>query len=157
MKEVRGDIWNYYPRCRPEGNKAHDWMVFTGNGSVKANGNAVLGRGVAFEVSMYFPRIPYELGTILRYSDQLKVHLLPKYGLIFFPVKWEWSENADPRLIYRSARQLRSLFPIPEQKIYMVRPGCGNGNLEWPRVKKIINQFLHHDNFIVVDKNVGYK
>ena len=39
MKEVKGDIWNFY-------NKGY-WIVIPTNGTVKRNGEAVMGRGVA--------------------------------------------------------------------------------------------------------------
>jgi len=41
MKEVIGNIWNYY-------NKGN-WIVITTNGTIKKNGEAVMGRGVALE------------------------------------------------------------------------------------------------------------
>jgi len=39
-------------------------------------------------------------------------------------------------------------------KVYLVRPGCGNGRLDWRDVKKVLLARLD-DRFVVVEKEQG--
>src|SRR5216683_7097887 len=60
-----------------------------------------------------------------------------------FPVKQPWIEPADPDPIQQSARQLWYAFwKMHLDKVYMARPGCGNGQLKWEDVKPLIAPIL---------------
>jgi hypothetical protein len=60
--------------------------------------------------------------------------------LITFPVKHQWFETADPRLIEKSALDLDvHVERLKLKKVVMPRPGCGNGRLDWKDVKPIID------------------
>jgi hypothetical protein len=83
-----------------------------------------------------------------------------QYRLVTFPVKRHWGDRADLDLIEASARWLcHALDHRAEQKVppgflaplYLVRPGCGNGKLDWKDVKPILASILD-DRFIVVER-----
>lgn len=155
MKEIEGDIWDYHGQGR--------WIVITTNGTVRKDGACVMGRGVAFQAKQRFPDLPYMLGThIIAIGNG--VFNFTDYRIIAFPVKHNWHEQADLELIASSVTRLvllagslftsgyyefANIFPL-----YMVRPGCGNGKLDWEtQVKPILEKYLD-DRFIVVEKFV---
>lgn len=142
MLEIQGNLWNY-----------HDegfWVAITTNGCVKANGSAVMGRGVALECALLFPDIPKRLGAHLHQQGNC-IAVFPDHRIITFPVKHMWSEPADLKLIEESAVQLAAMnFP---HAVFTVRPGCGNGRLKWEDVKPVIENILD-DRFIIIERNV---
>ena len=146
MEEITGDIWDYH--------KQGNWIVIPTNGTVKANGECVMGRGVALQAKRKFPNVPYSLGQqILKTGNVL--HLWEKERLLALPVKHNYWEKASMSLIERGIRQLRDFFdsvitdyPTP---VYMVRLGCGNGKLDWGDVKPILEKYLD-DRFVVVER-----
>ena len=142
MKEIKGDIWDYYDK----GN----WIVITTNGDVRKDGACVMGRGIALQAKLRFPELPYRLGKLLKEFGNSINYLWP-YRIIAFPVKSHWRGKANLRLIERSCEDL--LFSRKDYKgsIYMVRPGCGNGGLDWDGVKSILEKYLD-DRFVVVSK-----
>ena len=146
MREVEGDIWNFHK-------KGH-WIVIPTNGTVKKDGSAVMGRGVALQAKQRNPNHPFELGRRIR---RYGLHVYPmSYRAIAFPVKYKWQENASLDLIQRSCIELvyfmdcETLMDVTPP-IYMVRPGCGNGRLNWKDVKPFLEKYLD-DRFIVVER-----
>ena len=139
MKEIVGNIWDYHA-------KGH-WIVITTNGSIRKDGACVMGRGVALQAACKYPKLPYELGQKLQHGNY--VYLFPEYGIITFPVKHRWYERASTHLIGESARQLVNL--TDDQMVFMVRPGCDNGGLDWKAVKPILEKYLG-DRFVVVER-----
>ena len=76
--------------------------------------------------------------------------------IITFPVKHNWWAKAELILIERSCKELlESCKNLPAgsivDKVYMVRPGCGNGQLLWDDVKPILESYLDN-RFVVVEK-----
>jgi len=147
VKSIRGNIWEF--RREGEGK----YIVIPTNGSVKSNGECVMGRGLAFQAKVKFPNLPKELGErIKQYGNQ--VFLWTKYRLITFPVKHNWWEKADINLIIESCNQLMEIFkynltglPTP---VYLPKVGCGNGKLNWSEVEPFLEQLLD-DRFIVCE------
>ena len=148
MREAAGNIWDFHA----EGH----WVVITTNGSVRKDGAAVMGRGVAKEAALKFPLLPYELGNEIKHRGN-KVIVFLQYKIITLPVKHQWMEKADMHLIEVGLGDLIELLNatsnIPSP-IYMVRPGCGNGGLDWKDVKPIIAKYLD-DRFVVVEREVA--
>ncbi len=144
MLEVEGDIWDYH-------NKGY-WIAITTNGDVKKSGAAVMGRGVALQAVQRIPNAQFELGRLLK---KFGPHVYPiGFKIVAFPVKYHWREKASLDLILKSCVEavyhldcadLNKVTP----PVYMVRPGCGNGELNWPDVKPILEKYLD-DRFIVV-------
>jgi len=146
MKEIIGDIWDFH-------DKGH-WIVITTNGTVKKDGSAVMGRGIALQAANKFPRLAFKLGKMITEEGNC-LHHDSSNGLIFFPVKYNWREKASLELIEISTEELVDLFdnhisgyPVP---IYMVRPGCGNGGLNWGDVKPLLEKYLD-DRFTIVQR-----
>lgn len=141
MKEAIGNLWDF------KGVKC-----ITTNGFVKANGSCVMGRGCAKEAMIKYPKLPFELGKRIK-KDGNHVFLFPQYdwgGIITFPVKHNWWEKADIALIERSAEELMNCTKVLVNPIYLPRPGCGNGNLKWEDVRKVLKPILS-DQIIVID------
>ena len=136
MIELQGDMWD---------KKFDSWVrCITTNGSIRSDGELVMGRGNAFQAKMNYPGLAQELGTAVRDCGNV-VHYIVKHGLIAFPVKYKWVEKASLFLIATSLIQLCQL--IRQRGIVDVllpRPGCGNGELSWeedvrPLIEPIIN------------------
>ena len=142
MIEITGNIWDYHA--------SGNWIVVTTNGITRTDGACVMGRGIALQAKQKYPRLAFELGEKLREQGN-HVHVFPEYKIISFPVKYHWKEPADCSLIEQSARELFdvSLGMEPETMFYMVRPGCGNGQLKWGQVKPLLR--ILGDQFIVVE------
>ena len=138
MKEVKGDIWDYH-------DKGH-WIVIPTNGSIREDGACVMGRGVALQAKQRFPNLPHQLGELIRERGN-RLFAFPKYRIITYPVKHNWREKADIVLIEKSCQ---SLAQSSGPEFCMVRPGCGNGRLNWKDVKPILEKYLD-DRFVVVN------
>lgn len=140
MKEAKGNLWEYPAQVR----------VITTNGSIKSNGEAVMGRGCAREAVRKYPSFPIFLGTELQKFGNVPLRFA--WGtdppVWTFPVKHKWWEVADLELIERSALHMQD-FGTDFDSIVMPRPGCGNGRLLWEDVKKVIAPILD-DRFTVI-------
>jgi hypothetical protein len=151
-----------------------DAICLTTNGSVKRDGAAVMGRGVALMAKRLWYGIDRLLGRRLKKQGNVVQVLtletdsglhylrLPRkeggpllcpvpWHIVAFPVKEEWQEKADLDLIGQSARALRRL--IKEQKwkrVLLPRPGCGNGRLSWAKVRPVLNRHFAENQHLVV-------
>lgn len=147
MKEVTGNLWDYDA----------DYRVITTNGTVKSNGCAVMGRGCAAEAKERYPGLDKRLGTHLKMFGN-KIHLLHdkniEAGLWSFPVKHNWWERADIKLIKQSAEELASEARAcgPDVIFVMPRPGCGNGRLQWETVRAAIADILPDNVHVITFK-----
>jgi len=140
MKVVTGDIWDY----------PADVICITTNGTIKKNGEAVMGRGVALQAVQRFPGVAKDLGENLQRWGNFP-HIL-KSELVTFPVKHHWHERASLDLIKESAVQFAvHVKCFPELIFVLPRPGCGNGGLRWEEVEPVISSLLP-DNVHVIDR-----
>jgi hypothetical protein len=145
MIEITGNIWTYHD--------LGEWICITTNGSVKLNSEAVMGRGTALQAKIKYPDLPKRLGQCLIYFNDNIPFVFEKYKIISFPVKNNWQELADFSLIENSCKKLKELVdsnPLDIKKIYLTRPGCGNGKLNWENVKPILLKYFD-DRFIVIN------
>lgn len=143
MKIVTGNIWDY----------PADVICITTNGTVKRNGEAVMGRGVALEATKRYPTIAKRLGSMLKGFGN--VVMLLDEELLIFPVKHNWYEKAHIPLIQQSAVQLMGLAKKQSHLTYVLpRPGCGNGGLDWEDVRPLLEPLLP-DNVHVIDKEAA--
>jgi len=67
MNEARADLWSYIGKV--------DAIFITTNMAAKNNGNAVMGRGCAFEAATRWPNIPNVLGRYLMQGNHFPVPL----------------------------------------------------------------------------------
>lgn len=149
MLEITGNLWDQ-----------DGWYIITANGTIKKNKEAVMGKGITKEAKEKYPNLPFELGQkLLQFGNH--VFCFSKYKIITFPVKTNWWENADLKLIELSCCELRLLICFGYEndkdfeetdKFFLVRPGCGNGGLEWNKVKPLIEPYFLDDRFIIVNR-----
>ena len=133
IEEVVGDLWTH----------PAEYRVVPTNGDLKANGELVMGRGVALDAKKKFPLLAGELGKWVKTFGNYP-HIFPAYKIISFPTKRTWKMDSDPVLIAKSAESLLKL--VKEHRIKSValpRVGCGIGtignmDLNWDLVVKPI-------------------
>lgn len=139
MTEITGNIWDYLGRAV---------IAVTTNGSLTHDGRAVLGRGVARQAGERFPDLSASLGALIREHGN-HVHPLGT-GLVSFPVEETAWSLPDPRLIARSARELRDFVDRMQwETIVVPRPGCGGGGLHWREVGPLLVK-LFDERFLVI-------
>lgn len=150
-----------------------DALVITTNGFTKSNGEAVMGRGIAKQISDALPWVPGTLGKLIRTSGNQVYYLGAHNGvvLISYPVKPGSVINngtnlvshakfnlgdkapgflakAEPQLIVESAQQLVNLTDKYGWKTVLTpRFGCGAGELMWEDIKPLVCDILD-DRFI---------
>lgn len=130
MKEITGNIWDYYEKG------FH--VAITTNGFVKRDGRAVMGAGVAKQAVFRIPDINLVVGTFITNFGS-HVMYSSVYKLLTFPVKHKWFEDADLDLIEQSAIELVKVMKINKiANVFMPRPGCGNGRLKWYDVRPLL-------------------
>jgi hypothetical protein len=142
MIEIKAELWNLVvPQSAV--------ICITTNGTIKKNGECVMGRGCAFEAKNRYPGSAKRLGThILAYGN---TPCWINSGLVSFPVKHNWWEEADIELIKQSALWLcAQALNLGQKTFYLPRPGCGNGRLKWENVEPHL-RFLP-DNVKVVSR-----
>lgn len=144
MKEQVANLWDFY--------NAGEYIVITTNGTVKMNGDGVMGRGCAYEAKTRFPVIPSTLGKFLKQHGNQPCQVYDR--ILTLPVKHNWYEIADLKLIESSLIKLLEIVDgVGLDKVYMPRPGCGNGRLDWEtQVKPICEKYLD-DRFIILSKD----
>lgn len=146
--------------------------VLTTNGTVRRDGVAVMGRGVAEQaVNRYGSALQRKLGSLIRQNGNVSqvigefrplvteaarisgrpTRVSPPFDLLVsMPVKHNWYERADLALIRRSAEALVAVADRERLSwLVMPRPGCGNGKLDWEDVRPVVADILD-DRFIVV-------
>ena len=113
-----------------------------------------MGKGIALQAKQRYPELPELLGKCIREVGH-SLHHDSSRGLLFFPTKYDWWEKSSLALIETSTKELVDLFDnyisgytVP---IYLVRPGCSNGQLDWKNVKPILEKYLD-DRFVVVER-----
>jgi hypothetical protein len=150
MREIYGNIWEI--EC--------DAICITTNGVVKRDGTAVMGAGIARQAREKFPKLDVLLGAMLKLNGN-KVNLMldkveNRPALIGFPTKNDWRENSSLQLIERSSRELVELVNSKGWKyILLPRPGCGNGNLDWREVRRVIGPILDERFFIITFRTMN--
>lgn len=137
MKEVYGSIWIHY--LVPS-----HFVCITTNGTLKKNGDAVMGRGNAKQATILIPEIPKLLGAYLKANGNTAgaLKVTPHDStIIIFPVKHNWWEDADRKLILKSCAWLVAEAELnPSNTYHLPRPGCGDGHLQYERdVKRLLS------------------
>jgi len=149
MKECRGDMFAYLGRMK--------FVLFiTTNGFIKNDGTAVMGRGNAAQAVRIFRddqeiNLPDLLGRSLKIRGNVVSHLTGQ--LYSFPVKEHWADIASIRLIKKSIERLKEIIKQDSNRCYILpRPGCGNGQLKWSKVKPLLED-LPDNVWVICDWN----
>jgi hypothetical protein len=147
VKVIKGDIWDFHKVGNP--------IVITTNCNVDSKGNAIMGRGIALEAKQKFPELPKMLGKYITRFDDGNAHdvgYFRELNIFTFPTKYNWRWKSDMNLIMMSAAHLALLVEREKiKRVYMVKPGCSNGQLRWEDVEPHLDFYLNNK-FIVVDK-----
>ncbi|HPM23590.1 MAG TPA: ADP-ribose-binding protein [Phycisphaerae bacterium] len=120
-----------------------DYRCILTNAAV-SNGEAVLDTPSAQRAAAKFAGLAEDLGRLLTARGNHVHEIRP--GLCSFPIKqYQW---AGPSLavIERSARELAQI--VGTGKTLLPRPGCGEGELAWEDVAKVLAALP--DNVIVI-------
>lgn len=137
MIELTGNLWEFHSQGHIIG--------ITTNGHVRRDGGCVMGRGIAKQAAKRFPLLEHMVGRVIEQRG-LQVEYFPDLSLLIFPVKYHWSRPADLTLIAKSATETIALLDSgainSTKHIYLPRPGCGNGLLDWPIVRSHIEPIL---------------
>lgn len=137
-------------------------VVIATNGIIKNNGKAVMGAGIAKYFRDTYPGIDLILG------EQLSMHKNHAFYLGLFenktgekclvctmPTKNDWKNDSDIELIKQSCHELMIIADkFTLTNIYLPRPGCMNGRLDWNKDVKPAIKNLLDDRFVVT---YGYK
>jgi hypothetical protein len=158
MIELKGDLWDFH--------KEGHWICITTNGTIKSNGSVVMGRGCVLELKRKFKGIEFLIGQQIKRLGNIPF-VSNDDKIITFPVKHNWWEVADIDLIRASAKIIRGLVngfgdsseysdyysPMLEiNSLYIPRPGCGNGKLDWKDVKKVLEPIFDDERYIIITK-----
>ncbi len=127
-----------------------DAICITTNAQVKANGQAVMGAGVAKAAAQRWPELPAQLAATLgRYGNHVSLlkevaTLTGTLSILSFPTKDHWKADSDPALIVRSARELVLMADARDwRRVYAPPFGCGNGRLKWADVEPLLQPILN--------------
>jgi len=149
MKWIKGNIWVYH--------KLKRIIVIPTNVGWKANGDAIMGAGLAKEIPVLYPHIVKSYGAKCK-SAEIYVYY-PNERLILVPSKpldknqpWlSWKQEADYRTVEKSLKWLEQNAEEFNGTVYVPLIGCGNGRLEKGLVKGIMDKELKSDIFVGVD------
>ena len=141
MIEVKGNILSR------EVMEEADAICFTSNGVVRTNGRLVMGAGVAKAFRDRFYNIDMEAGKMVKANGNIcqVIKKTPYCSIVAFPTKNHWRNQSDLALMKQSAEQLMKL--VEDNKwntVYLPRPGCSNGGLDWFDVKPEMDQILNN-------------
>jgi len=151
MKEVTGDIWDYWLDMY--------LVAIPVNGFVRRDGRAVMGKGPAKQAKERMPNIDLVLGKYIKRSGWSNVYQIAP-GIVSFPVKRDgavfdgrnavrhmkgkytigdyvpgWALKAETAIIENSLKMLQKFYensyPYMSEYIVIPRVGCGAGELDW--------------------------
>lgn len=143
MIEAKGDLWQI--------GRTADAIVVTTNGTVKPNGENIMGGGSALEAAQRYPLLPGCLGSrLLKKGNHVHVfHYDSRQAIVTMPTKNDIKHRSNLLLIERSVLELiEYALDYGWRSIVMPRPGCGLGGLKWEEVKPIVE--VLDDRFTVV-------
>jgi hypothetical protein len=136
-------------------------IVCTTNNVVRKNGSLVMGRGIAKEFKERFKYLEWNWGEIvqnIKDDGEEDYHLLvsgprrlehAQVYVVGLQTKRFWGEDSPIDLVVKSCNRLKELASLLNwKKVVMPKPGCGNGNLKWREVKKLINM---DNRFVITD------
>jgi len=136
--------------------KTADAVCFTSNGVIKKNGCLVMGAGVAKLFRDTIVGIDKRAGDAVNFSGNICQYISSWSAAIgtsgasrlvyvlAFPTKHHWRDKSSLDLIEGSARRLMEIVKLNRfENVYLPRPGCCNGGLNWTKeVKPLLENIL---------------
>lgn len=121
------------------------WLVVPTNQTVRKDGNAVMGAGLAFQAAQKFPDIPARYGKSLQAKSYRMA--FNDHRLLLVPTKIDWRQSSSTRLVSEGAQGIAKwAIAHPTEKIVVPALGCGKGGLSWEVVKPILLKLLDLNN-----------
>lgn len=162
MLEQKGNILSDF--------KNADAICFTSNGVLNKHECLVMGAGIAKAFKDKWSVLPELAGEhvkkngncvgVLYYTQTTSIlyglGVVPEKEKVYvlnFPTKHHYRDNSDLVLIEKSTRELLTITNKYQwNKIYLPRPGCGLGGLDWEgQVKPLLSTILD-DRFIIINE-----
>lgn len=139
MREVVGDLWSF-----------RGYLVIPTNLCVRADGLAVMGRGVALEAARRHPGLAAEYGRRL-VAGARGIELWRGVGepLVLLPTKDDWRRPSPLTLIESGVAELAA-DPRIQGEVFLPLLGCGLGGLRELDVVPVLHRHLQGDRFILV-------
>ena len=144
-------------------NTPADAHVVTTNLTVRNNGTAVMGAGIARSAAIKFPGIEEAYGEHLQklfgeirsstshklsHAEAPYIHEANGFTIVCVPTKHHFSKNSTVSLVLRAAANLIDLSIENEWKaVNIPRMGAGLGGLEWDGVVKELLEVSLDDRF----------
>lgn len=138
MQTRYGDLW-----------EVNGFHVIPTNLTLRRDGTAVMGCGVAQQAVLRSPALAWEYGRFLQATTQPQLFVHHDFQVICLPVKRHWSQPAALGLIAHGVRQLVAL-PREMAPIALPLLGCGCGALSRHAVLPLLRQYLVDDRFVLV-------
>lgn len=148
---TEADIWELY-------DSDDSFIVIPTNMSIKSNGEAVMGRGIAFQAVNRFDGIKKIYGSALMNNKTINgFYIFPKYRLITIAVKRHWKDNADLQLIESQLELLKkSSNKMNYGTVFVPMLGTGYGGLLYEQVLPLLLKYSFDGMVIVVPPDSLY-
>lgn len=145
MIEVKGDFFEYAEQECPE------VLVCTINQIVRANGELVMGAGIAKAFRDKYRGLAAAWGAQTKYKESGVIYSISDCTefLVGFPTKYDWKDKSDIELIKKSLKELEQMVDdFSFDSVLMTRPGCGNGGFEWSEIRPLLKHL--DERYIVI-------
>lgn len=146
MYIIKGDLWKKHSTVK----------VVPTNASLKLDGSAVMGAGVAKQAADLWTSLPSNLGWCLRTNgNRLYIFQVPDHlwtvmrcsAIVTFPTKVDWRSPAQLDLVEQSLKELS--FAQKQnyswQSVLLPEIGMGLGKLPKPDVYRLCMKYLNED------------
>ncbi|MDI3467587.1 MAG: hypothetical protein OJF50_006408 [Nitrospira sp.] len=141
IREVIANLWDLHA--------CGQWIAIPTNGVLRANGENVMGAGLAGQAAQRFPEFPWVVGNAIGIHGNLPV-AWPQARLLSIPTKSHWRTPSILSIITESViKVFRLLDEHQIRALYCPHLGCGLGQLRWAHVREAIRPLID-DRFIFV-------
>lgn len=146
MREEAGDLFTY----------PADAIVIPTNTTVRRDGRAVMGAGVAKQAAERWPWLALSLGNRLRRDSPRRAAMTyfevgETLSVVCLPTKRDWRDPADLDLIRIEAGRLVACADLCRWRtVALPRLGCGLGGLDWETDVRLILSPILDGRFVVL-------